>query len=322
MSKLPEAFLERLRDIVPETALTDTLQSFASVKPLIIRVNSIQTTAQTVAAQLTSLSIPHTPISWKPDAFCIPYHYREQTLRSDMYQQGQIYSQNLSSQLAPLVLAPQAGEEVLDMCAAPGGKTLQIAGMLQRTGRIAAVEKIKSRFFKLKANLKSQHVDFVHTYLTDAVSLWRKTPERFDRILLDAPCSTESRFQCNNPDSFSHWQLRKIKETSRKQKKLLISALHCLKPGGTLVYCTCSFAPEENEAVIDYVYRRFTDVVSIRPIDLPFKNYQQGLTHWQGKVFCPEVSNTIRVLPNEKMDGFFLCKIVKERSTQNQSDKR
>jgi len=315
MSQLPEEFLERLQRIVPAAALPGVLKSFESVKPLIVRINPLQTTAEAAAAQLTNLEIPHESISWKSDAFCIPPQYREQTLGSDLYQRGQIYSQNLSSQLAPMVLAPQAGEEVLDMCAAPGGKTLQIAGMLRQTGRIAAVEKVKARFFKLKANLKSQHVDFVHTYLTDATLLWRKTPERFDRILLDAPCSTESRFRSNDPDSFSHWQLRKIKETARKQKKLLTSAIHCLKPGGTLVYCTCSFAPEENEAIIDYVFRRFSDSIAISLIELPFGNQQQGLTHWKNKVFCPEVTRAVRILPNEKMDGFFLCKIAKRQST-------
>ncbi|NOZ53681.1 MAG: RsmB/NOP family class I SAM-dependent RNA methyltransferase [Gammaproteobacteria bacterium] len=317
MTKLPEEFLQRLQHIVPETAWVSTIQSFESIKPLIIRTNPLQTTTEEVTARLNDLGIPHKAISWKPDAFCIPIQSRELTLKSDLYQQGLIYSQNLSSQLAPMVLAPQPGEEILDMCASPGGKTLQIAGMLQQTGRIAAVEKIKSRFFKLKANLKSQHVDFVHTYLADAIPLWRKTPERFDRVLLDAPCSTESRFHCSNPDSFSHWNRQKIKETARKQKKLLFSAIHCLKPGGTLVYCTCAFAPEENEAVIDYACHKFAESIAITPIDLPFNNLQPGLTHWQGKAFNPAVKQSVRVLPNNKIDGFFLCKIIKTQSTLN-----
>jgi 16S rRNA C967 or C1407 C5-methylase (RsmB/RsmF family) len=177
------------------------------------------------------------------------------------------------------------------------------------------VEKIKARFFKMKANLKTLQHHSIHTYMTDAVGLWRKTPERFDRVLLDAPCSSESRFQSNNPDSYSHWSLRKIKETARKQKKLIYSAVNCLKPGGTLVYCTCSFAPEENEAIVDHILATFPQQLTIEPLDLPISNTQPGLTQWQGKHFHTTLQSSVRVLPNEIMDGFYICKLVKTAPT-------
>ena len=315
MNALPDQFLERLRQIIPQNRWPMVWNSFQCNKPLVVRINTTLTNIDTVIQLLENLSIPYRRIPWKPDALVFNTEDRSRVLDSDMYQRGLLYSQNLSSQLAPLVLDPQPGEEVLDMCAAPGGKTSQIVCMMQDSGRIAAVEKVKSRFFKLKANLDKLQHQSVHTYLADGIGLWRKTPQRFDRILLDAPCSSESRFQINNPDSYAHWKPRKIKETSRKQKRLLYSAVHCLKPGGILVYSTCAFAPEENEAVIDHILNTFAQQLEILPINLPLPNLQQGLTQWQGKEFDISLKDSVRVLPNELMDGFYICRLIKTAST-------
>jgi len=315
MSDLPTEFVERLKQIVPDSDWRQIYGSFQIQKPLVLRINTLLTNTDNILAALCNANIPYRQVAWKHDALIIAPEYRSQILNSEQYQQGLLYSQNLSSQLAPLVLNPQTGEEVLDMCAAPGGKTSQLACLMQDTGRIAAVEKIKARFFKMKANLKTLQHHSIHTYMTDAVGLWRKTPERFDRVLLDAPCSSESRFQSNNPDSYSHWSLRKIKETARKQKKLIYSAVNCLKPGGTLVYCTCSFAPEENEAIVNHILATFPQQLTIEPLDLPIINTQPGLTQWQGKHFHTTLQNSLRVLPNEFMDGFYICKLVKTAPT-------
>lgn len=315
MDSLPNEFIERLRQIIPETHWDTVWNSFHTDKPLVLRINTLRTDKKTIENALNELAIPFQQIAWKNDALIIPIEYRSVVLRNDIYQQGLLYSQNLSSQLAPMILDPQPGEEILDMCAAPGGKTSQIACMMQDKGRIAAVEKVKTRFFKMKANFKTLQHHSIKTYLSDAVGLWRKTPERFDRVLLDAPCSSESRFQVSNPDSYSHWKLRKIKEVSRKQKKLIYSAVNCLKPGGTLVYSTCSFAPEENEAVVNHILESFPQQLSVEPIDAPMRNIQTGLTQWNGKSFNQSLENSLRILPNELMDGFYICKIVKTAST-------
>ena len=318
MSALPEEFMERLKQIIPPSDWQTVRNSFGIEKPLVVRVNTQLTQPSEIKQTFSQLNIPFKQLDWKPDALIVPPTYRAGVINSEPYQQGLLYNQNLSSQLAPMVLNPQLGEEILDMCAAPGGKTAQIACMMKETGRIAAVEKVKARFFKLKAILNALQHTTVHTYLTDAVGLWRKTPERFDRILLDAPCSSESRFQVGKPDSFDYWKLKKIKESSRKQRKLVYSAVQCLKPGGTLVYSTCSFAPEENEAVIDYILKKFPHQLELQPISLPVNNVQAGLIEWQGKNFDASLANySIRILPNHLMNGFYICKLKKTGSTLN-----
>ncbi|WP_455219912.1 RsmB/NOP family class I SAM-dependent RNA methyltransferase [Kaarinaea lacus] len=320
MDSLPKEFIERLKQIIPEAHWDSVWNSFHTIKPLVLRINTLRTNKNSVENALSELAIPFQQIAWKSDALIVPPEYRSNVLSSDIYQQGLLYSQNLSSQLAPVVLDPQPGEEILDMCAAPGGKTSQITCIMQDKGRIAAVEKVKTRFFKMKANFKTLQHHSIHTYQSDAVGLWRKTPERFDRVLLDAPCSSESRFQANNPDSYSHWSKRKIKEASRKQKKLIYSAVNCLKPGGTLVYSTCSFAPEENEAVVNHILESFPQQLLVEPIHAPVQNTQAGLTHWNGKAFSQPLKNSLRILPNEQMDGFFICKLLKTGSTRMSND--
>jgi 16S rRNA (cytosine1407-C5)-methyltransferase len=208
---------------------------------------------------------------------------------------------------------------VLDLCAAPGSKTLQTACIMGDRGRIAAVEKIKGRFFKLKANLNQHNVQSVHTYLTDGARVWRKTPERFDRVLLDAPCSSESRIKAFDPQSYEHWRPGKIKEMARKQKALMHSAINCLKPGGTLVYSTCSFAPEENEAIVDFALRRFGDAIHVVPVELPVNRSQPGLLNWKNKAFDAQVKNAMRILPDGLMEGFFICRLEKRRSSLSQT---
>ena len=311
MSSLPKEFVERLKLIIPDSQWDTVWNSFHTNKPLVLRINTLRTDKNTIEKALTELAIPFQQVAWKSDALIVPLEYRSNVLNSEIYQQGLLYSQNLSSQLAAMILDPQPGEEILDMCAAPGGKTSQIACMMQDKGRIAAVEKVKARFFKMKANFETLQHRSIHTYMSDAVGLWRKTPERFDRVLLDAPCSSESRFQINNPNSYSHWNKRKIKEVSRKQKKLIFSAVNCLKPGGILLYSTCSFAPEENEAVIDHVLKSFPQQLSVASINVSVENKQAGLTQWNGKVFDQSLKKSLRILANDTMDGFYICKLIK-----------
>ena len=312
---LPQEFVQRLQHIVPDDQWNTVIASFSAQKPTVLRVNTILTTADKLIGKLLNEGFDVQAVEWKPDAIIVPHEQRRKILDSHWYQKGQLYCQNLSSQLAPMVLEPKPGEEILDLCAAPGGKTLQMACMMKDHGRIAAVERSKERFFKLKANLKHQQVSCVDLYHTDGAGVWRKTPERFDRVLLDAPCSSESRFRANKPKTYEHWKLKKIKEMAKKQKNLIKSAIHCLKPGGVLLYCTCSFAAEENEAIIHHALKYFQDAIEIQPITLPIENTQPGILSWQDKDFNPQVQHSVRILPNLIMDGFYLCRIGKLSST-------
>ncbi|MDE1464269.1 RsmB/NOP family class I SAM-dependent RNA methyltransferase [Spartinivicinus poritis] len=327
---LPEAFIKRLQQIVPPQQLASVLESFYQIKPTSFRINTLKSDPEQVKQQLQDEGFDLQPVAWFNQAFTIPNEQRRALTESNAFYQGEIYIQSLSSMLAPIELAPQPGETVLDLAAAPGGKTLQMACMMNNQGALSAVEPVKSRFFKLKANLEQQGASMVKTYLTDGRTVGGKCPERFDRVLLDAPCSSESRFSQLTPKSWSHWSLKKVKEVAKKQKKLLLSALYSLKPRGIMLYSTCSFSPEENEAIVNHILKKFGEAVILEPLQLsinrlqvPANNLQAhsstsipleiqpGLTEWNQKSLHPELANSTRVLPNKVMDGFYLCKLKK-----------
>lgn len=312
LAKLPPAFLNRLRAIVPADQWGSTLEGFQRPVPTCFRVNRLKAGVGPVLQELANLGIATEAVPWREDSFVIADAQRSLLTNSAAFVEGRIYIQNLSSIFAAQALDAQPGEEILDLAAAPGGKTLVLAAAMDNRGRLAAVEAVKSRFFRLKNNVELHGAgELVQCYLKDGREVGYKVPERFDRVLLDAPCSSESRFYTEEPESYKYWSEKKVKEMQRKQKKLLRSALMALKPGGVMVYSTCSYSPEENEVVVDRELKRMAGQLQVLPIELPFDNYQPGLTAWGKKAFDPQLLNAVRILPSDTMEGFFLCVLKK-----------
>ncbi|WP_457608596.1 RsmB/NOP family class I SAM-dependent RNA methyltransferase [Nitratifractor sp.] len=308
---LPTKFTERLKKIVPAEEYEQVLETFHQPKETTFRLNPLKTDEERLLKELCEAGLHPEPVDWMPGAFHIPSDERRALTESDAFYEGRLYIQNLSSMLAPLLLDPRPGERILDLAAAPGGKTLMIAGMMEDRGWISAVEPVKERFHRLRRNQERAGTTIVHTYNRDGRGVGRAVPESFDRVLLDAPCSSEAKFSTLKPQSYAYWSARKIRESQKLQKRLILSAFDALKPEGTLLYSTCSFAPEENEAVVDFLLDKHPDRVEILPIEVPLKNLQKGFTYWEKKTFDSALSKTLRILPDNKMDGFFLAKLQK-----------
>lgn len=312
--QLPHAFIERLTEILPQEKLKSVIESFSIERPISFRINTLKANVKDVLPELEKLNINLTPVPWFDQAFIVPSDQRERLTHSELLTFGKIYIQSLSSMLAALALEPQPNEEILDLAAAPGSKTTLIACLMQNQGRLAAVEKVKARYFKLKDNLETQGVTIAQTYLKDGAMVFKSCPERFDRVLLDAPCSSEGRFDLNHPQSMQYWSERKIKEMAHKQWRLLYSAFQSLKPNGVLIYSTCTFAPEENELIIAKLLKKFKNA-KVMPLNLPIDNVQEGLTQWQEKTLDEQLAHCKRILPNAQMPGFFIARITKSAST-------
>lgn len=309
---LPQEFRARLEQIVPAGSLPQVLRSFEVDRPASFRVNTLLSGIEEAFEELRQAGLMVSQCAWCNVAGVVPAHQKRALSESGAAIEGRIYIQGTSSMLAALVLAPQAGEAVLDLAAAPGGKTLHLAAMMQNQGRLAAVESVRTRFFKLRENLRRGGADkFVRLYQIDGRDVGRKTPEQFDAVLLDAPCTSEARFDCRNPVTWKFWGERKIAESARKQKALLRAGIDAARVGGRVLYCTCSFAPEENELVIAHTLRRLEGKVALLPIELPIPNVQVGMTQWGGKELPAAIELARRVLPNEWMDGFFLALMEK-----------
>ncbi|WP_347244584.1 RsmB/NOP family class I SAM-dependent RNA methyltransferase [Thermogutta sp.] len=311
--QLPAEFITRLRKILPDSSLSSCLSSFLDPKFVCFRVNTLKTDPQTLEKELGEMAVAFEKVQWLPEAYLAPPSMRDVLTHLPAFAEGRLYIQDLSSMLAVQVLDPQPGEEILDLAAAPGGKTCFIAARMQNRGRIAAVEVVRERMYKLLANVRTAGAQIVEAYLRDGRTVGNKTPNRFDRVMLDAPCSSEARFHLTEPETYARWSLRKIAECSRKQRGLLVSAVKATKPGGLILYCTCSFAPEENEAVVDYALRKLPDELEVAPISLPISNWMPGLLEWEGQRFHPDVSKSVRILPTAEMSGFFLCCLTKRK---------
>lgn len=307
---LPEKFLDRLQRIIPQEHLNNVKDSFNAPRALTIRINTLKVKGDDVKCTLKDNNIHFNGVSWCKDVLILDEKKRNEFRELNIVSDGGVYQQALSSAWVSLVLNPKPNERVLDLCAAPGSKTSHMAALMENTGGICAIEVVKSRMYKLKSVLSLLGV--TNTTLTFMDGRRFKAEEGlFDHVLVDAPCSSEGRFHLTQKKSYQYWSIRKIREMRKKQRGLLLTGLRALKPGGTLVYSTCTFAPEENEGVIDWALRKAKDVTleSIY-VDESIASYP-CLTSWEEKTFNPEVKKCVRILPTELVDGFFVAKFKK-----------
>jgi NOL1/NOP2/sun family putative RNA methylase len=257
---LPSVFLSRLDTLIPESQKESVYQSFLHPRKTGIRVNILKASPKDVISSLTQQPFSFTQLPWFSDGFIFD---GDKTLlqETNEYKEGNIYFQSVSSMLVPIVLSPQENETILDMCASPGSKTTEIAALMKNTGKIIANDRSRERLFKLRENIKNLGVTNVDVFNFPGEMLWRKFPEVFDRVLVDVPCSMEGRFVSGVEKTYKDWSPKKSKLLSHMQKNLLRSALSCTKPGGTIIYSTCTLSIEENEEVIDWVLKKDSTIV-------------------------------------------------------------
>jgi tRNA (cytosine49-C5)-methyltransferase len=220
---------------------------------------------------------------------------------------GYYYVQEAASMIPPIVLEPKQEEIILDMCAAPGSKTTQIAQYMKNKGLIIANDIKGDRLSALGINL--QRCGIMNTIITLSPGTAIKGII-FDKILLDAPCSGTGTIR-KSPKTIRMWNTETVKRLAAVQKKLIAHAFEILKKEGILVYSTCSNEPEENEAVIDFLINKFENA-RIENFEL---NIKRGkiITEFEGKKYNPEVKKCLRLWPQDNdTEGFFVAKIRKE----------
>ena len=259
------------------------------------RVNRIFCSREEAAKALEEAGIQTRSVPWSEDAFIVEEAREDALTALPLYEQGKIYVQSLSSMIPPIVLGVQPGENVLDMAAAPGGKTTQMASLTRNEAMITACERSKARAERLRYNLEKQGATHVNVMNMDARQL--DDFFRFDRILLDAPCSGSGTVCEGFKGRFSEEYLDK---TAKMQKTMLEKALSLLRPGHEMVYSTCSVLRKENEDVVRSVLKKGVEIVPIRPED------------FEGVPLLPTtLEGTMCVCPNDEYEGFFVAKLRK-----------
>lgn len=313
--QLPISFLDRLQDLLPTGTYQKTLAFLNQNLPTTLRVNTLKSDKVGIISLFARHNISYTEVPWLSGAFIIN-NCPLRTL-SDLpeYEQGFFYIQSLSSMVPPLILGPKPDEKILDLTAAPGSKTTQIAALMQNSGEIVAADNNQVRIYRLQANLQRQGVKNTRCLRAVGQSFWQKYPEYFDKVLADVPCSMEGRIRLTAPESFLDWSTKKIKELVKIQKFLLRSAVSCAKVGGVIVYSTCTMSPEENENIIDWILKKENGAVSTESVSLNGLNSSSGITEWRGKKYSEKVKSALRIWPDDTMEGFFVAKLKKNRST-------
>ncbi|MBN1891265.1 MAG: SAM-dependent methyltransferase [Clostridiales bacterium] len=249
--KLPDRFLSRMNVYFKDHDQSDYdgfVKSFEERSVFGLRVNRLKVIAQSDRDVLSKMGMDHDPVPWCPSG----YYVDETVSGNDPYSHaGVFYQQEPSAMLPAEILAAKPGERVLDLCAAPGGKTTRIAEMLHREGFLVANDISSDRCRALLRNMERMGID-------DAVIL-NETPERladyygafFDKILIDAPCSGEGMFR-RDTAAVKSWERYGVETTVKMQKEILIQADRMLRPGGSIVYSTCTFSQEENERMAEW----------------------------------------------------------------------
>jgi 16S rRNA C967 or C1407 C5-methylase (RsmB/RsmF family) len=272
-----------------------------------LRVNPLRGEREQVLAELRTAGLAPEPVTWYPDAFLLPHAKEAEVEGLPLYQQGQVYLQSLSSMLPPLVLDPQPGQDILDMAAAPGGKTTQLAALAGNRCRITACERNPIRAERLKYNLTRQGASCAYVMVTDARDL--DDGFSFDRILLDAPCSGSGTLSAQTgAGGFSRTLVEKSVE---RQRGLLRKALGLLKVGQELVYSTCSILEEENEGALRAVLGAHVELVPIQG------DWLEALP-----LLPTSLPGTVCVCPDERFEGFFVAKLRKTGPVSFPKEKR
>lgn len=282
-----------------------------------IRVNELKISPEELKRKLEEKGWKISqPIKGHPEIFVIESQLEPGEIgRTFEHLLGYYYVQEISSMLPVIVLNPKPGERVLDLCASPGSKTTEIASFMKNTGLLIANDPDFGRMKILSSNLERCGVSNVIVTRKEGSVLCNKLLERdfmFDKILVDAPCSGEGTLRIS-PKTALMWNPNGIKRMSSIQKRLLSYAIKILKIGGELVYSTCTYAPEEDEEVIDFVLKEFPEQLEIEKISLPIK-CRDGITNWYEKDYDSNVQKTCRIFPfDNNTEGFFITKIRRKK---------
>lgn len=293
-----QIFIDRARAIVPKFRV-DMLRG----RRQSIRVNTLKST--------DDLGLQN-PIAWAPHCYWFEGDKSVLT-HSEDFTKGLIYVQNAASFIPPIVMQPKASDRILDICAAPGGKASHIAAITANKAELWVNDNSRPRLNRMIEIFGTLGVKPHNTTLFAIDSLRHQLPhEYFDKIILDAPCSGEGMIDLDNPTALDHWSVAQVKRLQRIQKKAITTAWDLLRPGGILVYSTCTMAPEENEAVVDYLLRK-QETAQLIPIDLELPNRIPTIKGWNNKTYQNDLSKCLRLAPSPEIEAFFVALIRKPK---------
>ena len=300
MENIPNFLIDKLNNEYGEITSKEIVDGYCIERISSFRINSLKSSLDEVEDVLKSNGIFDYEIDRYDgvDRIILNKELEGKVKELEVYKDGKIYFQSLSSMLPPLFLELNEGEDILDMCAAPGGKTTEMAAIVNNKANITAIEFNKQRCEKLKHNIEMQGAK---------CSVLQKDSRRlddflrFDKILLDAPCSGSGTL--SDKENNSNYTQDLINKCKRLQIELLNKACKLIKKNQVIVYSTCSILKEENEEIVNKILSQFDDIY-VEEIDIKEDD--------KLKLMPSDIKGTITVMPNKYYEGFYIAKLRKK----------
>lgn len=300
LNEVPDFLYKLLLEQYGERITNNIIQGYLEKRPVTLRVNTLKTNVDNIKKALNESNIKYKEVIWSKDALIIEEADENKIRELNIYNNGEIYLQSLSSMLPPIILSPKENENILDMAAAPGGKTTQVSALSNGKALITACEKNKVRSERLKYNIEKQGANGICVLVEDARKL--NSFLSFDKILLDAPCSGSGTICLKDEKLEKYFKKELIERSSRLQFELLKKAVEILKPGHEIIYSTCSILKNENENNLLKILK--SGKVEIVPIDEEiFRDIP---------ILPVTIEGTICVCPSKLYEGFFIAKLRKK----------
>lgn len=298
MERLPEFLINKLNKQYGENITIDILNGYNKKRYTSLRINTLKSDIEKVCEELKKNNIEFEEVIWSNSALVIKNANEQDIKKLSIYEKGEIYLQSLSSMLPPIVLEPIAGKDILDMTAAPGGKTTQIAAITNNKANITACEMNPIRADRLKYNIEKQGAN---------VSILKEDSRKlsdyfsFDQILLDAPCSGSGTICTENEKTYMNFSEKLVAKSTKSQLELLRKALKILKTESEMVYSTCSILSEENEDIVNKILKETKSEI----VEIGFKGIENI------PLLPCKIKGALCVAPSEYYEGFFVAKIRK-----------
>ncbi len=309
--KIPEIFWQKYIKILSKKEFERFQSSCLTSLRKSIRVNTLKTSVNDFKKKSKNLGWELSPIPWCKEGFWIDREDRSKPLgKSYLHQAGHFYIQEASSMLPPEVLNPKKNEIILDMASAPGSKTIQISAIMKNTGIIIANEPESSRIKAMASNIDRLGAANVLITKKHGQVFSEYFPNFFDKVLLDAPCSGEGTIR-KDSKALETWNDKRVESIANIQRVLISHAFKTLKPGGELVYSTCTLSPEENEDIIKNLLEEFPNNAEVIPLNYPPANSSLEKLPDFG------LKGVLRIWPHlYDSEGFFVAKIKKRHLTE------
>ena len=296
--QLPVFLKELFEKQYEKETIQKIIKGYQSKRNTTFRINTLKSNRAKIENVLQEQKIEYEKVKWSQEAIILKKETEKEIKNLDIYKKGEIYLQSLSSMLPAIVLQPKQGVDILDMTAAPGGKTTQIATMTENKANITACEIHKIRAERLKYNLEKQGAK-AYVMRQDARTI--DNFFSFDQILLDAPCSGSGTLNLQDCKMAERCTIKLVQKSRQTQSALLKKAMQILKKGQEMVYSTCSILSCENEEII----QKILEEKQAKIVPITFKGMETL------PLLPTKIEGTICICPNPYYEGFFLAKIQK-----------